>query len=143
MRQQGTYNTAGFTPDPTLESVIAENVSGFKVYLSMDPSNTVKAMKDVWGGYQNTATDWAAPGGILSVLNSQISTAGGLGRAGFQLISNSNLNWFRDIPVTVRVDITTRTVTARTEYQSANGRAFRDTTQTLVLVPRHFGLTLN
>ena len=143
VRQQGTYGTAGFTPDPTLESVIAENVSGFKVYLSMDPSNTVKAMKDVWGGYQNTATDWAAAGGILSVLNGQISTAGGLGRAGFQLISNANLNWFRDIPVAVRVDLTTRTATARTEYQSAGGRAFRDTTQTLVLVPRHFGLTLN
>lgn len=144
VRQQGTYDTAGFTPDPTLESVIAENVSGFKVYLSMDPSNTVKAMKDVWGGYQNAATDWAAPGGILSVLNGQISDAGGLGRAGFKLISDANLNWFRDIPVAVRVDITTRTSTARTEYQSAaTGRAYRDTTQTLVLVPRHFGLSLN
>ncbi len=144
VRQQGTYNTAGFTPDPALESVIAENVSGFKVYLSMDPSNTVKTQAEVWGGYQNAATDWAAPGGILSVLNGQISDAGGLGRTGFKLISDANLNWFRDIPVAVRVDITTRTSTARTEYQSAaTGRAYRDTTQTLVLVPRHFGLTLN
>ncbi len=145
VRQQGTYNAAAFTPDPALETIIAENVSGFKVYLSMDPSNTVKPMSAVWGGYQSAATDWAAAGGILSVLNSQISDAGGLGRAGYKLVSNANLNWFRDIPVTVRIDLTTRTVTARTEYQSASpgGRAFRDTTQSMVLVPRHFGLTLN
>ncbi len=152
VRQQGTYTTAGFVPDASLESVIAENVSAFKVYLSMNPSDTTQTMDKIWAGYGKTGTSWDTD--IIAPLNTQIS--GSLGRTGYQSITNANLNWFRDIPVAVRIDLTTRTTTARTEYQSAylktkpsdtgavlDGRSFRDTTRTLVLVPRHFGLTQN
>ncbi len=141
VRQQGTYNSAGFTPDNSLESVIAENVTGFKVYLSMIPSDIVQTPDKVWAGFGYTGTDWKA--GFEDVLTTQLVV---VGRKGFTSVDDTvNPNWFRDLPVAVRIDLTTRTASARTEFNTkkANARAFRDTTQTLVLVPRHFGLTLN
>ena len=148
VRQQETYNPGGFStaaPDFS-ETVITENVSRFKVYLSMTPSDPgqVATPGTVWGGYGDTTTDWNSATGILATLDAQLVI---VGRTGYKTVRNTtNMNWFRDLPVAVRVDLTTRSTNARSEYQtipSPTMRAYRDTTQTLVMVPRHFGLTLN
>jgi len=53
-------------------------------------------------------------------------------------------HWFRSIPTLVRVDVSTRTATQRTEYSDTpNTLAYKDLTQSLVFVPRHSGLTMN
>ena len=50
----------------------------------------------------------------------------------------------RDNPILVRLDITTRTALQRGEYSSTGTTlAYKTLTQSLVMVPRHFGLTLN
>jgi hypothetical protein len=45
----------------------------------------------------------------------------------------------------VRLDVTTRTAVKRSEYSATPlvNTAYKDYTQSLVIVPRHFGLTMN
>lgn len=145
VRDQGTYSPSGFVPNPDLQQVITENVQDFRVYLSAAPGFLVN---------QNAATAWvpsttppanqslddAWTSGILGALNTQLGT---VGRAGQTSVGNS-LTWFRDIPVAVRVDVTTRTATQRSEFSSTpqSTAAYKDFTRTVVMVPRHFGLPL-
>ena len=72
-------------------------------------------------------------------LNAQLAK---VGRSGF-LTTQGNPDWYRDMPTLVRLDITTRSALKRSEY-SSNGLtlAYKNLTQSMVLVPRHFGLTL-
>jgi len=138
VREQGTYvPSAAFTPDASLTQIVAENVAGFKAFLSADSGVD-------WAGsaLANTTTGFAAgwTNGIQTALNTQLAT---VGRVDYTTTAG-NLSWYRDIPVLVRLDITTRTATQRGEY-SATGTtlAYKNLTQSVVLVPRHFGLPLS
>jgi hypothetical protein len=135
VREQGTYDPgSAFTPIATLTQIIAENIAGFKVYLSADSGAT-------WAGQAVTATGLAAgwASGIQAALNTQL---GNVARADYTT-TTGNLSWYRDIPVLVRLDVTTRTAIQRAEYSTtATSLAYKNLTQSLVLVPRHFGLTL-
>ena len=136
VREQGTYDPySAFVPDASLTQVIAENVAGFKAYLSADSGAS-------WAGTAVTATGlttgWES--GIQAALNTQLAN---VNRADFTTTAGKPA-WYRDIPVLVRLDVTTRTATRRAEY-STNMKtlSYKALTQSLVLVPRHFGLTLN
>lgn len=136
VRDQGNYDATGFVADPAQESIVAENVAGFKAYLSADSGQT-------WAGYGKTYTGLAAgwTNGIRSELNTQLATAG---RQDYQT-TQGNDNWIRSIPTLVRLDITTRTAVKRAEYSATplTTTAYKDFTQSLVIVPRHFGLSMN
>lgn len=134
VRDQGTYDPAGFTADPALESIVAENVQAFKVYLSADSGQT-------WAGDPATGgedlTDWD---GVRKALDEQVA------KTARPEISTTqgNESWFRKVPTLVRLDITTRTAVKRAEYaKTPDTTAYKNTTQTVVMVPRHFGLPIN
>lgn len=145
VRDQGTYVGSGFVATGQ-QAIISENVSKFKVYLS---ANTTEwAGSDLADSVSGFDAGWDGATGIRTLLDTQLSTSG---RPGFKTTRNDE-HWFRSIPVLVRVDVTTRTATQRTEYDSAatpgydpkNPRlAYRELTQSLVFNPRHFGLTMN
>lgn len=131
VRDQGNYSEAGFAPIPALESVITENLSGFKVFLSADSGQN-------WVGEGSAATSWSS---LLTLLDAQLATSG---QQGFTSTKKDEHNWFRATPVLVRLDIATRTTMKRGEFSSNPATpAYKDVTQSLVIVPRHFGLALN
>lgn len=138
VRQQGDYSTGGFVS--TQETVIAEDVTGFKVYLSAYPDPGGDPIK-TWAGWKLTANDFGGgwTNGILAAINTQLATLG--------LTSSPNasdLNWFRNTPLIVRVDLTTRTAIKRAENTATGLTAdYQERTQTLYMVPRHFGLSFN
>jgi len=164
VREQENYNPAGFVsylaggaPASANYSVtvVAENVTGLKFYLSLNPGDTTKTPDKIWAGFGYTGTDFNS--GILGAggtaaagtLNDQLTT---YGVTGYTSIATQNatttqkdLVWFRNIPAVVRVDLTTRTATARTEFNQTTSTptlTFNTHQETLVLVPRHFGLSL-
>ena len=124
IREQGNYPGLGaFVPDPTLTTIVAENVSRFTVALSVDRGVT-------W----TTGASWDA---IKTALNAQLATAGTLGSTSV----GGDAHWYRSLPVLVRINVTTRTAQARTEFSPAgDALAYKEHTQSLVLLPRHFGL---
>lgn len=135
VRDQGTYSPAtdSFTPTGP-QQVIAENVLTFKVFLSVDSGAT-------WAGegktYKGLDAGWHK--GIRKELDDKLAT---VGRDGFKTTVESRI-WFRDIPTLVRVDVTTRTATARGEYDTrGQGATHAEVTQSLILMPRHFGLPI-
>jgi len=140
VRDQGDYNPSAFTATQP-QQIIAENVAGFAAYLSTDGGTT-------WAGWNATDgtkaiySDYGAgwDTGIRTELDTQLLTSGRPGAATTRI----GPAWFRTIPVLVRVDVTTRTATRRSEYAAApDAVAHRLQTQSLVLVPRHSGLALN
>jgi hypothetical protein len=135
VRDQGNYSLAGFAPNPALQQVITENVSGFKVYLSTNSGTTWAGLG---AGYTGFDGGWDA--GIRADLDAQLIASG---RRDYTS-TRTDEHWFRSIPTLVRVDVSTRTATQRAEYSAAgNALAYRNLTQTLVFVPRHSGLALN
>lgn len=138
VRQQGDYSSTGFAY--TQETVIAEDVTGFKVYLSAYPDTSGDPAK-TWAGWKLTANDFSGgwTNGILATLNTQLSNLG--------LTSSPNTsdpNWFRNTPLVVRVDLTTRSAIKRAENTATGTTAdYQERTQTLYMVPRHFGLSFN
>jgi len=109
-----------------------KNVSGFRVMLSGNGGNT-------WAGGDPAFTKWSD---LTGVLNSA-AHLGTYGRPGANSTAMDAF-WFREIPVLVRVDLKTRTVRQRTEYSSSpTAAAYAEQTQSLVLIPRHFGLPFN
>jgi hypothetical protein len=140
VRDQGTYNWggAGFVADPSLRQIITENVSGFKVYLSANGGVN-------WAGEGLSTTGfaagWDAAAGIRGLIDTQL--ANGAGRPGFNT-TRGDEHWFRDIPTLVRVDLTTRTASRRAEFSETHTQlAHKELTQSLVFVPRHFGLPMH
>lgn len=125
VREQGPYPGSGtFTPDATLTTIVAENVSKFTVSLSADHGTS-------WA----TGADWTA---LKTSLNTTLATSGA---PGFTSIS-STPHWYRYVPLLMRVNVTTRTAVKRGEYSPAgNALAYKEQTQTLLLTPRHFGLS--
>lgn len=136
VRQQGDYATGGFVSSQ--ETVIAEDVTGFKVYLSAYPDPAGDPAK-TWAGWKLAANDFDSgwTNGILASINTQLTTLG--------LTSSPNTsdpNWFRNTPLIVRVDLTTRTAIKRAENTATGTTAdYQERTQTLYMVPRHFGLS--
>jgi prepilin-type N-terminal cleavage/methylation domain-containing protein len=132
IREQGAYSPTGFVADDSLQSIVAENATAFKVYLSGDGGRT-------WAGLGLTANDFASgwTNGILPQVNTQLAAVG------LPSANNTNdPNWFRETPVMVRVDLTTRSAVKRTENSAtANTAEYRERVQSLYLVPRHFGLS--
>lgn len=133
VREQVNYGNA-FGPG-TPQEIITENVSGLKVYLSADSGMN-------WAGFGLTASDFSAgwDQGIRTQLDTQL---GASGRPEYKTTRVSD-HWFRSIPTLVRVDVSTRTATQRTEFANVpNTLAYREMTQSLVFVPRHSGLSMN
>lgn len=131
VREQGTYTTTGFEANPleTPQQVITENVVGFRVYLSADSGRN-------WVGGTGF-TSWAD---LKTGLEGQMAISG---RAGHTSIG-SDLNWFRSTPVLVRVEVTTRTAVKRSEYsKEGNTLEYKQQVKSVVMVPRHFGLSMN
>jgi hypothetical protein len=138
VREQGNYSAGGFVSTQT--QIITENVSGFKVYLSAN-SGTDWAGFDAATGqskaYSGFVDGWT--NGIRTELNTQLAASGRPGCTTTQGLDQ----WFRDIPTLVRLDLTTRTATKRTDFSTTKGVAkYQSQLQTLVIVPRHFGLTM-
>ena len=131
VRDQGDYSGAGFVASGNSQ-IIAENVTGFRVFLSADAGQN-------WvGGSAYNDHTWAD---LRSGLDTQLATAGRPGYTSTQGLDQ----WFRSIPIAVRVDVTTRTATQRGEYATGTTPtlAFKEQTQSLVMLPRHFGLSMN
>lgn len=143
---------------PISSTIVAENVIGFQVMVSPDGGQTwVNDPNDPAqrnGGVPDSATpglshtvhaSWAD---LRDLLNANASITGR--PAPNNSVSDSRF-WFKDIPVTIRVDITTRTARPRAEYvgdqpntiinTTAGGAPYKIQTQSIVLVPRHFGLS--
>ena len=145
VRDQTAYSPAGFAVvtgalAPQVQ-VITENVQNFRVYLSANSGTTwapTTATTATYGNNPDFATGWTS--GIQADLNTQLAAAG---RKDFQTTSG-NLSWFRSIPAVVRLDITTQTANKRTEYSTTATPKldYKTITQSLVLVPRHFGLRM-
>ena len=141
VRDEVTYsNVSGSaTPfaSPEATVVVAENVTGFTVMLSGDGGQT-------WAGGNSGYTSWSQITGATSspaspTLNWQFLSGATPARAG--LNSTATPFWFREIPVLVRVDVTTRTLTKRTEYSNTPTTAsYKSQTESLILNPRHSGL---
>lgn len=127
VRDQGSYdpNSAEGFAATTDSQVLAEDVSGLRTFFSVDGGKT----------WVTSTTDWTDfKGQVASAL------AAGAGRQGF--LNLSDPSWYRDIPILVRLDITTRTPMKRADYDSTGGSLqYRELVQTLILKPRHFGLT--
>lgn len=141
VRDQGNYSPGGFVRDPSQETIVTENISGFKAYLSADSGKT-------WAG---TMADGTTPMAGLATwddlrstdprsLDAQLLVSGRQDHT----TTAGNDHWFRKIPTLVRLDLTTRTATKRTEYSAIPATAaYRELVQSLVIVPRHFGLPIN
>jgi Tfp pilus assembly protein PilW len=133
------------TPDAT--TIVAENVSGFKVLLSGDGGKTWAGTTSAGDPDYNPATTstWAKITGPLTgaaapTLNYQLKSGATPARPAMNSTGASPW-WFREIPILVRVDITTRTANKRTEFtNTANTADYKLDTWSLVLTPKHFGL---
>lgn len=137
VRDQGTFVGGVFTPSVP-QQIITENVPNFKVYLSVDAGRNWAGWADPPKTYQDLTFGWTA--GILAELNAQLTA---VVTNGFTSVAG-NANWFRSIPTAVRLDITTRSATKRTEYSSTpDTSAYKSITQSLIFMPRHSGLPMN
>jgi len=152
VRDQGSYSAqagkyAGFVTNQN-QQLVAENVQGFKVYLSVSsPSAATPTVAQAWAGSDlattTTGYDSGWTNGILSVDANSLDTQVGTVAPNAKLPS-ANPNWFRSVPTLVRVDLTTRTALKRQEYSTDNNSlAYKTQTQSLVFVPRHSGLPLD
>ncbi|MBI4911424.1 MAG: prepilin-type N-terminal cleavage/methylation domain-containing protein [Acidobacteria bacterium] len=132
IREQGAYDPNAFAAAAGGETVITENVSGFKAYLSANSGGS-------WAGEGVSASGMTSgwTNGIQAAMNTQLAT---YGRADAK--DTNSIDWFRNAPVLVRLDISTRTATKRPEYSATPTltAAYKSQVQSLVVVPRHFGL---
>jgi prepilin-type N-terminal cleavage/methylation domain-containing protein len=135
VRDQGTYSAAGFVANQP-QTIVAENIAGFKIYLSANSGQSWAGLNAAYTGFTN---GWV--NGKQNDLNTQLATAG---RPGFTSTAGDQ-SWLRDIPTLVRLDITTRTAMKRSEYSTTplTTTAYKNFTQSLVIVPRHSGLVMN
>jgi hypothetical protein len=137
--QNNNYASPFVTNQP--QQIISENVQGFKAYLSVNSGAGWAGYASPAKTYTGFANGWTA--GVWSELATQMTTEDASAPA-----MTSDPTWFRDYPTLVRVDVTTRTATSRTDYSpnptgSNASAAFNLLTQSLVFVPRHSGLPMN
>lgn len=126
--------TAGPGGTAVVRTVVAENVTGLQFDLSANQGQA-------W----TRGATWPA---TVTALNAQLAALAaanpGVGYA-TSAQDPSNPLWFRNAPVLFRVDVTTRTVVRRAEYNTASATpalAYRSRTQTVFLQPRNYGLGL-
>ena len=126
-------------------TIVADNVTGFHVGLSANGGNT-------WAGTDGTGA-WVA--GNTAWTDITGGTSFSAPQLNYQLANFDtkavpvpvvdDLFWFRAYPILVRIDIQTRTVNQRTEYGTTvagtPALGYNYQTRTMVLNPRHFGLT--
>jgi prepilin-type N-terminal cleavage/methylation domain-containing protein len=128
VRQQATYpmnTTVAVNWTTTQGTVLAENISGFRVDMSADGGTT-------W----TRAATWAA---WKTALDPKLKAQNMKGYQGMDL----NPLWFKFANLVFRLDITSRTPTQRSEFTgSPLVRAFRERTLTMLLMPRNFALGL-
>jgi hypothetical protein len=143
VREQGEYSWDGNINFGSRQ-IITENVSEFKVYLSVNGGKSWAGLDTAPGGTGFEA-GWNGNGGIRGLVDKQLETAG---RPDFKSTRVSE-HWFRDIPTLVRVDLTTRTATKREEFATQQGeppeahkRVYKEFKQSLIFVPRHSGLPM-
>lgn len=160
VRDEWTYSLisgSATLPNPEATAILGENVVGFQVMLSPDGGTTW--MNDPNDPAQRSGaapsasapglphTTWTSWNDIRGLLNGSSAITGR--PAPFNTVSDNRF-WFKDIPLLVRVDITTRTAVPRGEYlqntpstiiNAAGGVPYKIQTQSLVIVPRHFGLS--
>ena len=143
VREQGSFGSAF---DATKTVVIAENVIGFKTFVSVDRGTTWAGMGYATAGTDGSVSAWndiTAAGKYRKVLDTSLN--GTWGRTGFK--DTTSQNWFREVPIIVRIDLLTRTMTKRAEYGNQSATVptadYGTRVQTLILVPRHTGLPLN
>jgi hypothetical protein len=143
-RQTVTYYVANKSLDPEggstipclirnqggSEIIVADNIQRMKVAVSLD--NGVTWHPDLASSQVQT---WAQ---IKSSINADLASQN---RQGFTTI-NSTPAWVRELPMLVRLDLTSLTSKARAEY-SSDGKSLqkRETTQSLIIMPRYFGLS--
>jgi Tfp pilus assembly protein PilV len=144
VRDEVTYGnvSASVTPFATPDDsiIIAENVIRFKVMLSGDGGQN-------WAGSAGTEATWNDIAGVGTLasptLNWQFQNGAAPARTGMNS-TTTNPFWFREIPTLVRLDVTTRTLTKRSDYANtvatANTAVYQTQTQSLILTPRHSGL---
>jgi hypothetical protein len=137
VRQQTDYPVGGALIDWTAagveQRVVAENVSGLRIDISVDGGAN-------WE--RGPAADWAS---IATRINNRLLAL----YPGTRLRSvtdPANPYWYRFIPVTLRLDLTTRS-TQRVRQDMVNSGAgpayaFRERRQSLMITPRNFGLGL-
>jgi len=133
---------------PYTSTIIADNVTAFHVGLSADGGKT-------WSGTDTTtATGWSygtaawsdltgpTTGATTPTLNYQLAnlnaTAASVDPAGVG--GTGGPFWFRQYPMLVRLDITTRSLNKRSDYTTTGLADYKYQTRTLILNPRHFGL---
>jgi hypothetical protein len=149
VRDQGSYNSGAFTATPSLQQILAENVADFRAYVSVNPGYlTVHTPTQAWAPFpartlaDNATLDTGWTSGILNDVRTQLKDSG---RAGVTTIDSvTDPTWFRNVPLVLRVDISTRTATQRADYAPAGttALAYKTITRSMVMVPRHFGLPL-
>ena len=140
VREQGPFGGAF---DPSLTTIVTENVIGFKVFLSANQGASWAglgyAALTATGGDVGPWNDTSPAGPFRGALNAVLATTG---RTGHQ--DTLDPYWFREIPVIVRIDLLTRTMQKRGEYGNPGAAVptadYGTRVQTLMLVPRHFGL---
>lgn len=134
MRDQGAYNPGAF--NATRTDIVAEDVLKLKVYLSADGGQTWagSALADTTNGF---SAGWI--NGIVPALNNQLST---YGQSDIKDIKTDN-HWYRKVPTLVRLDVTTRTAVKRADYSAtpSTSAAYATQVRSLIVVPRHFGLS--
>ena len=130
---------------PISTSIIADNVSAFRVGLSADGGATWAGTTaaGAWSTSSSSFADITGPNLSPSAptLNYQLATLNS-GLTPAPTVAGAGTFWFRQFPVLVRMDITTRTATQRSEYTATGTtKAYRYQTRSLILNPRHFGLS--
>nr|WP_320131590.1 hypothetical protein [uncultured Holophaga sp.] len=162
VRDEWTYSSVASSttlPTPDVTAILSENVVGFQVMVSPDGGATW--MNDPNDATQRSGaapsastpglshTKWTTWAEIRNLLNasSAITT-----RPSPNNVISDDKFWFKDIPMLVRIDVATRVAVPRAEYlqnvpstiiNGTGGVPYKITTQSLVIVPRHFGLSYN
>lgn len=118
-------------PVGSSEQILAENVTGLKVDISLDGGQTFlrAGLGDKWDADIYNALNTA----VASLTGSVTSTA--------KSANTTDLFWFNYVPVLLRLDIETRSRVARSEHSATGTTAeFKVRRETLLVSPRNFAL---
>ncbi len=129
-----TANAATLAAAGVTRSVVAENVTGLRFDMSANQGQTWTRAGD-WPATQTNLNDQLA---ALAAANP------GIGYVSSTQDPTKRL-WYRYAPILFRVDLTTRTVMRRDDFNTTSttpSLVYRTRTQTLFVQPRNFGFGL-
>ena len=129
---------------PVTSTIIADNVTAFHVGLSADGGKTWAGLDPATGTWSTASSAWSdltgpATGAASPTLNYQLANLNPAAMPAASVAAGGTF-WFRQYPVLVRVDLTTRTLNKRTEFAQGPTANYKYQTRSIVLNPRHFGL---